>query len=197
MRAPRWIKRCADLISKHLFVFVLCFGMIAVGIACLTRFELLNDADKVSIRTSTLLTNAIDIAELSTAEFRYRGIADVYADDSSEKVQCRVCYNAIIKAGIDMKNVQFDVDAKHNVVIVTLPEINLTVTINDEQSMALLPSNADVGIDSLLRYSRQDAENEARESTELISIAQDNLKATIEGLLFPILKTHGYSISWN
>ena len=83
------------------------------------------------------------------------------------------------------------------IVIVTLPEINLTVTITDEQSMALLPSNADVGIDSLLRYSRQDAENEAKESTELISIAQDNLKATIEGLLFPILKTHGYSISWN
>ena len=63
--------------------------------------------------------------------------------------------------------------------------------------MAILPSDADVGIDSMLTYSREDAENEARESSELINTAQENLKATIEGLLFPILKARGYSLVWN
>ena len=96
-----------------------------------------------------------------------------------------------------MKNVKFDVDPESKVVTATLPEIDLKVTIVDEQSMALLPSDADVGIDSMLRFSKEDAESEARESSELISTAQENLKTTIEGLLFPILKAQGYSLAWN
>ena len=63
--------------------------------------------------------------------------------------------------------------------------------------MALLPTDADVGIDSMLKYSKEDAENEARESSELINTAQENLKTTIEGLLFPILKPQDYSLIWN
>jgi len=151
----------------------------------------------VKIDTSSLLTDAIDIAELSTAEFRYRGIADIYSDENRTQLRCRVCYNAIVKAGIDMKKVKFDVDPESKVVTATLPEIDLKVTIIDEQSMALLPSDADVGIDSMLRFSKEDAESEARESSELISTAQENLKTTIEGLLFPILKAQGYSLAWN
>lgn len=196
MKKTSWIKRCKRLITKHLFVIVLCIGVIAIGLACLMRFGLLNKAGKASIKTSSLLTDAIDISELSTAEFRYRGIADIYSDEERTRVHCRVCYNAIVKAGIDMEKVQFDVDAEKKVVTAILPDIDLKVTIIDEQSMALLPSGVDVGIDSMLKYSKEDAETEARESTELINTAQENLKATIEGLLFPILKAQGYSLVW-
>ena len=197
MKSSEWGKRCRSVFSKHLFACVLCIGIIAVTLAGLTRFGLLNKAGKVKIDTSSLLTDAIDIAELSTAEFRYRGIADIYSDEARTQLRCRVCYNAIVKAGIDMKKVKFDVDQESRIVTATLPDIDLKVTIIDEQSMALLPSNADVGIDSMLRFSKEDAEKEARESTELISTAQENLKATIEGLLFPILKAQGYSLTWN
>jgi|GEM_PF-1806118 len=196
MKESRWIKRCKRLIAKHLFVFVLCIGVIAIGFACLMRFGLLNKADKASIKTSSLLMDAIDISELSMAEFRYRGIADIYSDEERTRVRCRVCYNAIVKAGIDMEKVHFDVDTERRVVTAVLPDIDLKVTIIDEQSMALLPSDVNVGIDSMLKYSKEDAETEARESTELINTAQENLKATIEGLLFPILKAQGYSLVW-
>ena len=196
MKESRWIKKCAGFVNKHLFISVLCVGVIAVCLACFTRFGILNNKGKVSINSSSLLTDAIDIAELSTAEFRYRGIADIYTDENRTQVRCRVCYNAIVKAGIDMKKVQFDIDTEQKAVFATLPEIDLKVTIIDEQSMALLPSDADVGIDSMLKYSKEDAEYEARESTELISTAQENLKTTIEGLLYPILKAQGYSLSW-
>lgn len=197
MKESHGIQRCVGLITKHLFVAVLCIGVLAIGLACLTRFGLLNQSGKVSINTSSLLTDTIDIAELSTAEFRYRGIADIYTDENRTQVRCRVCYNAIVKAGIDMKQVQFDVDSEQKVVTATLPTIDLKVTIIDEQSMAILPSDANVGIDSMLKYSKEDAENEARQSSELINTAQENLKATIEGLLFPILKAQDYSLVWN
>ena len=197
MDKPRWIKRCMGFMIKHLLASVLCIGMIVIALSCFTRFVLLDKTGKVSIKTSSLLTDAIDIGELSTAEFRYRGIAEIYTDENKTQISCRVCYNAIVKAGVDMDEVQFDVDTEKKVITASLPEIELKVTIIDEESMALLPSDADVGVDSMLRFSKEDAENEARKSTELISTAQDNLKATVEGLLYPFLKAQGYTLAWN
>lgn len=95
-----------------------------------------------------------------------------------------------------MKDVTFDVNENDRVVTATLPEIKLMATIVDEQSMALLPSDADVGVDRLLKSSREDVEREARESTELKDIAMSNLKATIDGLLSPLLKAREYTIMW-
>ena len=131
MKESHWIKRCGENIAKHLFIAVLCIGIIAISLTCMTRFGLFNQPVKRSINTSSLLTDAIDIAELSAAEFRYRGIADIYTDENKTQVRCRICYNAIVKAGIDMKQVQFDVDSKEKVVTATLPDIDLKVAIID------------------------------------------------------------------
>ena len=190
-------KRRVNTADKRLLAVVLCSGLILIGLALFLRFGPLNNPGTVQIDVSSQLRDAIDIAELSTAEFNYKGIADIYTDESRTQVKCRVCYNAIVKAGIDMQKVEFAVDQENKVITATLPEIELKVTIIDEKSMALLPSNADVGIDSMLKYSKEDAENEAKESTELINTAEKNLKATIEGLSYPILKPQGYSLVWN
>lgn len=175
---------------------VSCIGILVVVLAILVRLDVFTSSKTININLSSTLTKAIDIAELSTAEFKYRGIADIYTDESRTQILCRACYNAVVKAGIDMKKVRFDVDSSKKNVIATLPNIDLKVNILDEQSIALLPSDADVDIGSLLKYSKEDAENEAKNSTELVSTAQDNLKATIEGLLYPILTEKGYSLAW-
>ena len=197
MEESRKTERREGINPKHLFITVLCVGVIVIVLACLIRFGLLNKLGKESITTSSMLTDAINISELSTAEFKYRGIADIFSDENRTKVRCRVCYNAVVKAGIDMQKVQFDVNQENKTVTAALPDIDIKVTIIDEQSMALLPSNADVGIDSMLKYSREDAEKEAQESTELINTARENLKATIEGLLYPILNPQGYTLRWS
>lgn len=181
---------------NRLFRLVLIVGIIVILLAGSYRF-ILRRRTPASIITSSTLIDAIDIAELSTAEFKYKGIAEVYSDEERTKVKCRLCYNAVVKAGINMDEVGFDIDESDKTIIITLPDIDITVTIVDEQSMAILPSDADVGIPSMLKYSKEDAENEANKSEELIDAARDNLKATIEGLLYPVLKPQGYSIKWN
>ncbi len=183
-------------IKNRSFLPGLCIGCIFILIACLIHFDPFNRESETSIKTTSLLTNAIDLAELSTAEFRYKGIADIYSDENRTQIRCRVCYNAIVKAGIDMRKVQFEVDTDNRVVTAILPDIELKVTIIDEQSMALLPSDADVEIDNMLKYSKEDAEKEARESEELINTAKNNLRATIEGLLYPMLKAQDFSLNW-
>ncbi len=197
MNAAGLMKRCKELLVKHLFVCVLCIGTVMVLIVFMLRFGLFSKPGEVTIDASSLLTDVIDIADLSTAEFRYRGIADIYSDENRTQLYCRVCYNSVVKAGIDVQKMQFDVDSEAKVIYAVLPDIELKVTIIDEQSMALLPSNANVEIDRMLKFSKEDAEIEARQSQELINTARDNVKATIEGLLFPILKNQGFSLVWN
>ena len=183
--------------NKKLFKMVLIIGCIAVITAGLFRFVQPKSSRNVNIITSTTLTEAINISDLSTAEFKYRGIADVYTDDNRTDVRCRICYSAVVKAGINMKEVKFDVDTKSKVVTATLPDIGIRVNIIDEQSMLVLPSDADVGIDVMLKYSKEDAEKEAMESVELIAVARENLEATIKGLLLPILKPQGYTLEFH
>ena len=178
--------------NKKLFKYVLIIGMSAVIAAGLFRFFLLNSSRNATIITSSTLTKAINISELSTAEFKYIGIADVYTDDKKTNVRCRVCYNAVVKAGIDMKEVVFKTENK--VITASLPDIGIKVNLIDEQSMFVVPSDADVGIDAMLKYSKEDAEKEAMESKELKAVARENLEAVITGLLLPILKPQGYTL---
>ena len=175
-------------------IILLFIVAIIVG---LFRFEVIHWPGSRKIDVSATLTEAVDIAQLSTAEFRYRGIAEIYANEEQKKVQCRACYDAVVKAGIDMRNIQMDIDDANRIVTLTLPEIELTVLINDNEPIALLPSNSNVGIERILKYCKEDVEREARESKELIETAKENLRAIIEGLLLPILKAYDYTLVWN
>ena len=180
--------------NKKLFRLVLIIGVTFVLAAGLLRFVLLDSSRNVNVITSSTLTKAIDIADLSTAEFKYRGIAEVYTDENRNRVRCRICYNAVVKAGISMKDVVFDVDTKNKIVTAALPDIGIKVNLIEEQSMAVLPSNTDVGIAEMLKYSKEDAEREATESGELKAVARENLEAVIKALLLPILKYQGYTL---
>ena len=182
--------------NKRLLIPSLVLGIAAIALACFARFGWLNRPGAVKIDTSSVLMDTINISELSTAEFDYKGIAEVYSDEARTKLKARVCYSTVVKAGIDMKDVKLEVDNNNKTVTAILPDIELKVAIIDEESMAILPSDADVDIGSMLKFSKEDAENEARKSEELISTAKENLKANIEGLLFPILKVQGYSLEW-
>ena len=183
--------------TKRPSKLILCIGIIAIILACLLRFSPLNKTRSVKTDISSTLTEAISISELSTAEFRYRGIAEVYTNEEKTKIKCRICYNAIVKAGIDMEDVKIiDVDTNEKTITLSLPTIGLKVTIIDEESMAILPSDANIRVDTMLKCCKEDAENEAKQSLELMNTARENLKAIVEGLSYPILKPQGYTINW-
>ena len=183
-------------VTKQSTRIALIISVMLILIACLLQFFVLNKPAKININASSTLMDAIDISDLSTAEFRYKGIAEVYANEEKTKVKCRVCYSAVVKAGIDMKEVQLAIDQDSKTVTAALPAIDLKVTVVDEQSMVTLPADAVIGYNEMLKASREDAENEARQSEELMATAEENLKATIEGLLYPILNPQGYVLKW-
>ena len=192
------MRRRRNARARRIFTAVVTAGVLAVILAGLLRFgPVLFGNGNANTVTSSELAKAIDIAELSTAEFKYRGIAEIYTDENRSQVRCRVCYNAVVKAGIDMKDVKLEVDPENKQVTAALPELKLNVTVIDEQEMALLPSDADVSIGEMLKAAGEDALNEAQQSGELMAAARDNLAKTIEGLLLPVLEAQGFSLAWN
>lgn len=183
--------------NKKLLKLVLIVGAAVVVLAGLLRFVISNSSRKTTIITSSTLTRAIDIAELSTAEFSYTGIAEAYSDAARTNVRCRILYSAKVKAGINMNDVIFDVNKDTKVITATLPEIKLKTIVNEEAPMHFLPSNADLPPADAVQWSTLDAEKEANESGELKKVARENLEATIKGLLLPILKPQGYALVFN
>lgn len=152
--------------------------------------------DGYKIITSAKLEKAIDISQLSTAEFVYNGVAEKYDDDNPEEVECYIAYNANVKVGIDMKDVKFNIDEEKKTITPVLPKIEVNIATLDENEISYIPKNPDISLKEIMLLCKEDAMNEANNSEKLYQTAEDNLKAVIVALLSPILENAGYSIVW-
>lgn len=146
--------------------------------------------------TSSTLTDAIDISELSSAQFTYNGIAELYEDNTNEDILCYIRYNSKIKCGIDMKDVSFAIDHNGKTVSAVLPDVKINVNTVDEKSFSFIPENIKLELATAITACKEDALSEAAKSTELKEAAEENLKSIIEALLYPILDAEGYTIVW-
>lgn len=155
-----------------------------------------NKMDKKNIITSSQLEKAIDISQLSTAEFVYNGIAEKHDEDHPEKVDCYIAYNANVKVGIQMDEVKFDINEQEKTVKPTLPEIMVNIATLDEESISYIPKNPDITLKEIIILCKEDAMKEANSSKKLYQTAEENLKSVIEALLSPILENAGYTIVW-
>lgn len=156
----------------------------------------LNKIKKDDVMTSSELEKAIDIAQLSTAEFVYNGIAEKYKDKKPEEVECYITYNAHVKVGIDMEDVEFLIDEVNRTVTPILPEININNAVVDESSFSYILENPDISLKDVITLCKEDVMKNAAESEVLYETAEENLKAVIEGLLKPILDNENYEIVW-
>ena len=177
----------------NLLVLVVFIGSVLLFAGILGR-KYLWGGNKRFIISSSSLEKVIDISELSTARYTYNGIARVY---DGKSVVCSIKYSAKVKAGINMKDVDFLVDEEKKTVTVKLPEIGIMSDVVDEDSISFIPDNTKISLKEALTACEDDVRNEALESEELFSAASENLKKTLEALLFPILDTEGYSILWD
>lgn len=148
------------------------------------------------IITSSTLKETIDISELSSAQFVYNGIAEIYEDEEKTETKCHVRYNATVKAGIDMKAVEFDINNKTKTIKPILPEIHISSNTVDEKTLSFIPENSDVGLQEALVACQADALAESNQSSELLNLAKKNLKSIIEALLLSIVPSD-YKIIWD
>ena len=168
----------------------------AVLAACLVLPAVISRIEKEDVITSAQLEKAIDISQLSTAEFVYNGIAEKYNEEHPERVDCYIAYNASVKVGIQMEDVTFEIQEEEKTVTPVLPDITVQIATLDENSLSYIPKNPDVPLKDMLILCKEDAIREAGESEKLYETAEENLKMVMEALLSPVLENAGYSLVW-
>lgn len=141
------------------------------------------------------LVDALDIEELSTSSFVYNGIADVHKEDSDE-VSYSALYHATVKAGVQVKDIYFEVDSSTKTIHFTLPEVYIQNISVDPSSIDILPHNAKIDLATVLAACREDVNTEAEASDKLISSATENLKSVIEAFTMPLIADSDYEIVW-
>ena len=92
--------------KKKIIGSVLVLGIVAAA-AGLFVPNAVQKITKESVITSSQLEKAVDISELSTAEFIYNGIADKYSDGNLEETECHIAYASTVKVGIALDQITF------------------------------------------------------------------------------------------
>lgn len=183
--------------------FVSGYFLPVIGLAIVLGMSMVDKSDaldegEVEIITKSNLKEAIDVSELATSEFIYNGIAEVHNDKKTDKVEYYIRYDARVRVGIDIKNVNFNIITEENTIEVTLPEVEIfTPPSIDPESLSYIPSEKEYDLKEVLETCEADVLREAKEATELKTSATENLKAIIEALLKPIIEPEGYGIRWN
>ena len=146
-------------------------------------------------RFTSQLIEALDIAELSTSEFIYNGIAEVY-DDEDKKVLYSIAYNSTVKVGIKMSDISFEIDEANKTVKPVLPPVAIQTPIVDPASIDYIPNDPKVDLKVSLSACKENTRQEAEQSEKLIHLAEENMKSIIAALLTPVLADAGYHIAW-
>ena len=179
--------------KKKIVLILLIIAVVIVAVVL--GPTLLHKFQKKNIITSSQLQEAIDISELSTAEFVYNGIVEKY-DEEKQKIECQIAYDARVKVGIDMKQVTFEIDEDNKTVTPVLPDISVNIASIDPESLSYIPKNPNMELDEIVKLCKADAIEEANNTPKLYETAEENLRTTIEALLIPLLDSAGYSIQW-
>ena len=189
-------------ITVIILIVVILIAIITGIVLIMSVNGIFNSKEEVKILTSSTLMEVVDIAELSTSQFTFNGIATVYNEKKTEKIDCQIRYDAVVNAKIDMKKVQFEIIENEKKVNVKLPEITLDATLitenkEDREAFSFIPEKADLELKKIIEVCEKDATEEAQNSKELLTVAEENLKDTITALLYPIVNEQGYQIIWN
>jgi len=182
-----------ELIKNKLFMRVIT--VVAIVLLVLVLISIFKTGDERFVTSSTL-SEVVSISELSTSQFTYNGIAEIYKDEEKQKVKCHIKYKAIVKAGVDMSKIEFEIDKDNKTVKPILPEISLQSVVIDENVLSFIPDNTKVELQDIFTVCKEDAQREASSSTELFDVAEENLKNTVEALLHPILESQEYRVIW-
>ena len=146
-KKKRWLPKLVIVLVLIAFIAGIVFAAVPQARGMLTGEDYV---------TSTQLKKAVNIENLSSAEFLYNGIAEKHKDNSDE-VEYRVAYDATVKVGVKMSDIDFDIDQSNKVVVPRLPEIAVNSVAVDVNSLSYMPKNPDAGMKEVLDLCEADA----------------------------------------
>ena len=175
-------------------IIIPILSIVIVLFAVVIKYSLNEDNKK--ILTTSALMEVVDVADLSTAKYTYNGIADVYKDSEKKKLKYHVLYYSEVKVGVNMKDINFEIDETQKKVIAKLPEVQIQ-NIDVDENIKFLPENKGWDIKEAYKACELDANAEANESEELFNTARKSLKNMVEVLTSPLINQYEYELVWD
>ena len=163
---PKPSKKTIILLCSAVFI-IIAIASIVIGINMRKA-----ENTEHEIITKSNLEQIIHVSDLSTLEAVYNGIAKVANAESPEEIDYYVSYNAKVKAGIDFRQVEIEVNAEDKIISVTLPEIKINdVTVSAQAYQKCI----------------EDVANEVNGEKAVYELAQENARNIIETLIKPFI----------
>lgn len=141
------------------------------------------------------LEKIIKVSDLNTYEAVYNGIAVVTDEGKPERVRYYVSYDAKVNAGIDIKQIQIDLDEGTKTITVHLPKVKITdvnvvlssldyLFVQDKYNTKNVSAEA-------YRCCIEDVKRESADENALFEVAEQNARNFIEALLRPLIESVG------
>lgn len=150
--------------------------------------------NKTTYLTASQLMEIVNASKLSTAEYRYNGIADKCNDKG--EAEYHVYYESTISASYDMSAITFDIDEEAKTITPHLPEPEIGDPSIDTTTLDYLPENPKANLKDVISICKADVLAEVTSAGGILYTANQNMRRTMDALLVPVTEKTGYSITW-
>ncbi len=166
---------------------IICFAMI-----CMNVFGKKPQEEKKEIITESTLEKIINVSELSTYEAVYNGVLEVMNEKKPEKVDYYVYYEARVKAGINIEEIEIDVNNESKLIRVSLPEVYITDTEVKMESLEFMFHNDKADTETVAQeaYKKciEDVKKESASENTIYELAESNARNFVEALINPFVQ---------
>lgn len=151
--------------------------------------------NKTTYFTASQLTEIVNVSKLSTAEYRYNGIAD--KSNENGEAEYHVYYESTISASYDMGAITFDIDDEGKTITPHLPNPEIGDPSIDTTTLDYLPKNPGANLKDVISICKADALAEVESAGGILYTADQNMRRTVEALLKSLCDEAGYTIRWS
>ena len=177
-------------------------GIVILVLATVIAVPLLtrgSKADRTSVITVSTLEKIINTSELSTFTAVYNGIAKVMNEKDPEKIDYYVSYEATVEAGIDLDQVNITMDDKTKTVTVAIPDVRITDSTVDIQTMDFIfyndKDNTSTVTQEAYAACEADVDGETEKHEAILDLARQNAVNVVKALLSPFIEQAGSEYS--
>jgi hypothetical protein len=173
--------------AKAAIVIIILLIIAAVVAYFAVIAPLNNDTEETQYLSETSLKEAVDVENLSTVDYTYKGIAEKTVTKLHFwSTTDRVKYEAHVRASFNMSTIEFTIDQDNHVVTAYLPDAQISDPTLDETKFGYLPESTSLSISEVIDICKQDAAAEI-DRDAITQEATENLKNVIEALTLPFL----------
>lgn len=173
---------------------ILIFAIVGIGLyAWLHLFSRdKGNGEKIMVATEASLEKILQISDLSSYKAVYNGVACIPDPENEGEPSYYAAYEAEVQIGINMEQIQIQVDEGQKKVFVRLPETKINDVVVDMTSLdyIFMDKKAETKDVSSEAYSAciADAKEESSSNQEIIRLAEENTKDLVKALLEPLLE---------